>query len=110
MPGARRQIHVHRQYSAAEYDHLAKGHVPTDQDDRWFIWVGDDHIVHLHRSSTGYEIYRVRLVRAPNSYQIAEAWVNDDPDQYQGDPEMDDALLGPMLDEAAGRPTGGLTV
>jgi hypothetical protein len=60
-------------------------------------------VVHVHRSWTGLEIYRVRLAPAGDGYEVAEALVNDDPDQYGGDPLMDDALLGPMLDEMAGR-------
>jgi hypothetical protein len=103
MPSAHRPMDLERTYSGAEYERLAEGHVPTDQDDRWFIWVDDDHAVHVHRSWTGFEIYRVRLVPAGNGFEVAEVWVNDDPDQYQGDPRMDEALLGPMLDEAAGR-------
>jgi hypothetical protein len=103
MPDSRRQMDLQGRYSPAEYERLAEGHVPTDQDDRWFIWVGDDHVVHVHRSWTGFEIYQVRLAPAGDVYEVAEAWANDDPDQYQGDPRMDDALLGPMLDEAAGR-------
>jgi hypothetical protein len=103
MPGARRHIDLQRRYSTEEYGRLAEGHVPTDQDDRWFLWVGLDDVVHVHRSWTGFEIYQVRFVRGADGYEVSDAWVNGNPDQYQGDPRMDDALLGPMLDEAAGR-------
>jgi hypothetical protein len=103
MPTSRQKMDLQRRYTEAEYERIAQGHVPTDQDDRWFIWVGDDHVVHVHRSWTGFEIYQVRLARAGDVYEVAEAWVNHDPDQYGGDPRMDDALLGPMLDEVAGR-------
>jgi NADH:ubiquinone oxidoreductase subunit len=103
MPSARRRMELQRRYSAAEFERLAEGHVPTDQDDRWFIWVGDDNVVHVHRSWTGFEIYQVRLVPAGDDYEVTEAWTNDHPDQHQGDAPMDDALLGSMLDDAAGR-------
>ena len=103
MPGQREQMALDRRYTASEYEHLAEGEIPRVQDDRWFIWVGDDHVVHVHRSWTGFEIYEVRLQPCTDGYEVAEAWVNGDPAQYERNPGMDVALLGPMLDRLAGR-------
>jgi hypothetical protein len=103
MPQARGRMDFQRHYSATEYERLSQGHIPADQDDRWFVWVSDDHVVHVHRSWTGFEIYQVHLVPAEDGYEVAEAWVNNDPEQYRADPRIDDAFLGSMLDATAGR-------
>ncbi len=99
MPERRAKLSLERHYSREEYDHLSEGEIPESQDDE----VGEASDVHVHRSWTGLEIYEVRLSLTADGYQVTEAWVNDDPDQYQRDPVMDDALLGPMLDRLAGR-------
>jgi len=105
MPEPRQPVTLGRHYDANEYEHLAQGEVPADQDDRWFIWVGDDHVVHVHRSWTGFELWAVRLHPSDDEdgYEVAEAWANPDPAQYQRDLPMEDATLGPLLDRLAGR-------
>jgi hypothetical protein len=103
MPAERGRIVLERQYSVAEYGCLTEGHIPEGQDDRWFIWVGDDDRVHIHRSWTGFEIYEVQLHPSGGGYEVAEVWVNTDPEQHQRDPRVDAAILGPMLDSLAGR-------
>jgi hypothetical protein len=103
MPAQRERLSLRRHYDADHYARLAKGQIPASQDDRWFVWVSDDHVVHVHRSWTGACIYEVHLVPAGDGYDLAEAWVNADPEQYRrGDP-VDDVRLGQMLDWLAGR-------
>ena len=49
-------------------------------DDKWFFYLEKDWL-YIHRSWTGFCIFQVRLERFEDGYQIAEAWVNDDPEQ-----------------------------
>jgi len=103
MPRSRQQLLVERHYDADEYERLRQGHVPVEQDDRWFVWMGPDRVVHIHRSWSGFEIYRARLEAVGDSYDVVEAWVNVDPEQYEPIAGFDDEVLGPMLDSLAGR-------
>jgi hypothetical protein len=105
MPARRQRMTLERHYRADEYARLAGGHLPHDMDDRWFMWAGNDHVVHFHRSWSGFEIYELRLrpSDAGDGYDVAEVWVNDDPDQYQPDPDLDEALIGSMVDHFAHR-------
>jgi hypothetical protein len=100
MPEEREQLEVTRHYSAEEYERLSQGLIPKSQDDRWFVWVGDDHVVHVHRSWTGNELYRFKLVPAGDGYDIAEAWANRDPEQA-ADPHLDRSIVPAVLDELA---------
>jgi hypothetical protein len=91
-----------RHYDAQQYQRLAEGRLPQDQDDRWFVWVDDDHVVHVHRSWTGFEIYEVHLAASAGGYEIQGVSVNAEPDQHQPNPGLDEAILGPLLDGLAG--------
>ena len=103
MPEERKPMVLERQYSIAEHALMVQGEIPQSQDDRWFVWVGDDSVVHLHRSWTGFEIFQVLLRPTSEGYEVAEAWVNGDSEQHTSSPEVEDAFLGPMLDRLAGR-------
>ncbi|MGH9022644.1 MAG: hypothetical protein ACRDV9_06040 [Acidimicrobiia bacterium] len=74
-------------------------------DDRWFVWAGDDHVVHFHRGWSGFDVYEVhpRPSEDGDAYDVGEAWVNDDPDRHRPDPDPDEAVLGFRLDHFANR-------
>lgn len=82
FPAARAAIPIARTYTAAEYARIARGFIPRDMDDRWFIYLDGDTLA-LHRSWTGACIFLVRLVPVGAGYRIAEAWANRDPAQYR---------------------------
>lgn len=52
-------------FSAAELEVLAKGIVPDEMEDHWFIYM-EEETLHLVRAWTGYTMYRVHLVPAEN--------------------------------------------
>jgi hypothetical protein len=101
MPEQREQLDVVRHFGADEYERLAQGLVPASQDDRWFVYVDDDHVVHVHRSWSGDCIYEVELVPSAGGYDIARAWANRDPEQTNTDPRHDKVLLSGLLDQLA---------
>jgi hypothetical protein len=104
MPRRRRRITIERHYDADERERIAAGHVPVSQDDRWFVWVGDD-VVHIHRSWSGFEVYRIRLQPSDDGagFDVSDVWVNNDPEQYEGLPHVEVDLVGSILDALAGR-------
>lgn len=82
LPEARAAIPIAREYTAAEHARIARGFIPRDMDDRWFIYLEGDTLF-LHRSWTGACIFLVRIVPEGDGYRIAAAWANRDPEQYR---------------------------
>lgn len=82
FPAMRAPIPLAREYTAAEHAQIARGFIPRDMDDRWFIYLDGDTLA-LHRSWTGACIFLVRLAPVGAGYRIAEAWANRDPAQYR---------------------------
>jgi hypothetical protein len=101
MPEQREQLRLSQHFSAEEYERLAQGSIPESQDDRWFVYVDDDHVVHLHRSWSGDCVYEVELSPAGDGYDVVAAWVNRDPEQTNTDPELDRVLLPGLLEGLA---------
>lgn len=96
-------IAVDRCYSAEEFDQLKKGFIPQDMDEKWFVYYEEPYL-YLHRSWTGFCLYRVELDRGDDGVRISEALVNRDPDQYGGTDDIGDTLrLTALLDFYAGR-------
>jgi hypothetical protein len=98
MPAARERIELHRRFSREEYERLVRGHIPENQDDRWFVYVEDD-VVYVHRGWTGFCIFQVALTPSGDGYEVKAAWANRDPEQGM-DPEFD-AIPGTLLDQLA---------
>jgi hypothetical protein len=68
-------------FSDREAEQMAKGHIPEDMDDKWFIFF-EEGWLYFHRSWTGHCIYAVRLASSPAGMRIAEAWVNRNKYEY----------------------------
>ena len=92
MPEERAELDYTRSLTTEEYTALIQGVIPRSQDDRWFAFEVDDWFS-LCRSWTGNCIYRVRLEDLGDEWQIAEAWVNRNPDQYASEEDEADVLM-----------------
>jgi hypothetical protein len=91
-------------FTDAERDSIREGLVPDGMDDRWFVWVDDDDVVHIHRSWTGFELYEVPLERAGDGWAATEAIVNRDPEQGSQNARFDTVAIREVLAGlAAGR-------
>ncbi len=98
LPDRRASLSVRRVYSAAEYARIARGFIPQQMEDKWFIFLEGDRL-YLHRSWTGLALFEVRFEPHGGDYVLAEAWVNRDPDQYKStDDDFDAALLLFLID------------
>jgi hypothetical protein len=80
MPELKTQLQVEEVFTKEEYEYLSWGLIPKRMEDKWFIFL-EDNWLYFHRSWSGFCIFQVRLERFEDGYQIAEAWVNSDPDQ-----------------------------
>ena len=98
LPEARKELHLRREFTAEEYDCLARGFIPQDMDDKWFIFLETNHL-YFHRSWTGHLIYQVRLRKENEQCFVDEVLVNRDPAQYGvTDDDHDVALLSFLID------------
>lgn len=67
-----------RRFSPEETQVLVRGVRPREMEDHWFIFA-EDGVLHLYRSWTGYELFKIRLRRsADGGPEIAEVMVNDE--------------------------------
>ena len=98
LPKARVCLPFERTFSLEEYEHLRRGFVPQEMEDKWFIFLEDD-LLYFHRSWTGYCVYQLRLEAVEGSYKIAEAWASRNPEQYTAtDDEVDVFTLKMLID------------
>ena len=71
-------------FTDAEFDVIRRGLEPQAMEDRWFVYFADGWL-HLYRSWSGFLIYWLRLEECPAGVRVTEAWVNRDPEQYEGE-------------------------
>ncbi len=98
MPDQQAELHLNRTLTEEQYRALIQGLIPRSQEDKWFAFE-DGGWFSMHRSGTGFCIYRVRLEEDRDGWRVAESWVNRDQDQYTSDDDAIDAgMLGRLLD------------
>ena len=81
MPAERERLDLPLLFTDADAEQMRKGHVPSDMDDKWFIFF-ENGWLYFHRSWTGHCVYAVRLDGSPNGVRVIDAWVNRDAEQY----------------------------
>jgi hypothetical protein len=95
LPPQRAKLEVNRCFTEEEYNTLAKGLIPKEMEEKWFIFM-ENETLHLHRSWTGVCVYQVHF---DDQRRIAEVWANRDPQQYGiSDDEYDGKLLCFLID------------
>jgi hypothetical protein len=104
MPGATARLSLERAYSDEQFARISEGFIPRQMENHWFVYF-DEPWLYLHRSWTGFCIFKARFEHTGDKHVLAEVWVNRDDSQYKGTSENSDArLLGILLDESAGQP------
>lgn len=81
MPANNARLPFTMRFSPGEHARLRRGFIPRGMDDKWFIFF-ENGWLNIHRSWTGYCIYRLRLEPDGECYRVAEAWVNCDAEQH----------------------------
>ena len=82
MPNVTAEAALDRKVSKREYRSLIKGFKPHDMDERWFMYVEEDWI-YLHRSWTGYCVFKAKIDTQSDGYMLTMLYINRDPDQYK---------------------------
>jgi hypothetical protein len=81
LPERREPLQFDKLLSAADYQVIARGFIPQQMEDKWFVFLESDWL-YVHRSWTGVCIYTLRLEAIGDGFRVAEAWVNRDTKQY----------------------------
>jgi hypothetical protein len=110
IPSNSKSIIIDRSYSKSEFEKIIVGTIPEVMEDKWFVFY-EDPWLYLHRSWTGFCVFKVRFEMFDDSVKITEAWVNRDPEQYnETDDSRDENLLKILLDYRAGYDTKSQTI
>ncbi|MEH2094588.1 hypothetical protein [Nostoc sp.] len=103
MPSASTNITVEKLYSQEEFDRITAGVIPEQMEDKWFIFY-EAPWMYLHRSWTGFCIFKVRFEVVGDSVKIAEVQVNRDPAEYSNtDDKRNASMLLILLNSLSGR-------
>jgi hypothetical protein len=101
MPEARARIPYARAFDRAEHERVARGIVPAQMEDKWFVFY-EAPWLWFHRSWTGVAIYAVRLRledEAAGTSAVEEAWANRASEQYRETDDAHDAAILSFLVE-----------
>ena len=92
MPSTSKLITVNEVYTRADFDYIAAGVIPREMEDKWFVFY-EEPWLYVHRSWTGYCIFKVRFEVVEEVSGISEVWVNRDAEQYKETGDLHDRDL-----------------
>jgi hypothetical protein len=102
LPSTSKLISVDLNYSTSEFEKIIIGTIPEEMEDKWFIFY-EEPWLYIHRSWTGFCVFKVRFEIFDDRAKIVKVWVNRDPKQYKETEDIRDAsLLKILLDYRAG--------
>jgi len=79
-------------FSQTEFEALQRGLLPSAMEDKWFVfWEADS--LFLHRSWTGFCVYRVEFQRSGDRFDIAQATVAANSEQYRRGSDRHEAAV-----------------
>ncbi len=77
-----RKIGVSILLNTEQLKKLRIGLVPNEMENKWFAYLHNK-AIHLHRSWTGYEIFKADLIIYEDGAEITEFWVEQNPERYK---------------------------
>ena len=97
-PAEREALEFDALFTDAEAEQIMRGLVPSEMEDKWFIYF-EDGWLRFHRSWTGAYIYALRLDASPAGVRVVDSWVNRNPEQHKGsDVAYDRRLIRFLID------------
>ena len=96
LPAQRAQLSIQRAFTKQEYERIRLGFIPERMEDKWLMFTEED-TLYIHRSWTGYCIYRLRLIKEATNYVVGEAFANRDESQYSGGDDSYDEKMAVFL-------------
>jgi hypothetical protein len=96
MPISSKVIEIDAVFTPEEFQSIALGCIPNQMEDKWFMYY-DEPWFYIHRSWTGYCIYKVRFEECATGVKIAEVIANRESGQYMETDDASDARLLKVL-------------
>ena len=76
-------------FSESQFELIRLGAIPAEMEDRWFAFFEDPELF-VHRSWTGFCIYRVTFVQAADRHVVQTALVSDNRNRYRRKPDLEE--------------------
>lgn len=93
FPSQYSTLYFCRDFTINQMKQIENGVIPQQMEDKWFIYF-ENEILYLHRSWTGFCIYKAHFHKSDKSYKLTHAEVNRNTKQYS---EIDDIYEQNML-------------
>jgi len=82
FPDMHVSVPIHMPITTAQMENVRLGWIPEDMSDRWFIYVDEGNVAHIHRGGTGYCVYRVNFAPHQDGWAAVQLDANRDSEQY----------------------------
>lgn len=76
-----KQIEIDLFFTDNQFSQLTQGFIPQQMEDKWFIYY-DNEWLYIHRSWTGYGIYKAQLHQTTNGFSIQAFWAERNPEKH----------------------------
>lgn len=76
-----KRIDIDLHFSEKHFSKLAKGLIPQQMEDKWFIYYEKEWL-YFHRSWTGNGMYRAKINKETDGYSITEFWAERNQEKY----------------------------
>lgn len=98
LPELHVSVHIHIPITTAEMENVRLGLIPEDMNDRWFIYVDENDVAYIHRSWTGFCIYKIILAPQQEGWAAVYMAANRNPDEYKNvNIELDKEMVKTLL-------------
>ncbi len=96
-------------FSKSQFKLIRRGAIPAEMEDKWFAFFEEPELF-VHRSRTGFCIYRVTFVQEGDQHVVQAALVSDNRNRYRRKPDQEeveflDFLVDRLLLEEGREPT-----
>lgn len=83
MPESHVNTQIHFPVTEKEMDNVRLGWMPEDMSDRWFIYVDENDVAHMHRSWTGFCVFKVQFEYLQEGWAATRMTASRNPDEYK---------------------------
>jgi len=87
-----RKIDIFLEFTNDQFEKISRGFIPIDMDDRWFIFF-ENEFLHIHRSWTGFGLYKAKVEKESTRYCIRGFWVERNNEKYTNQDDNHDVKL-----------------
>lgn len=82
LPDLHVSVHIYIPITTAEMENVRLGWIPEEMDERWFIYVDEKDVAYIHRSWTGFCIYKIDFAPQQEGWAAVRMTANRNPEEY----------------------------